>query len=231
MLSVTPIASTILHLHQLDYTPYRLANGTDADQVAEFAGRACYQSWDRPNPLTAENRGYLKNILDQGHESVLEHASITFYVTGVSRSLTHELIRHRHLSFSELSQRYVDLTDWQLVRPPGIRDNYADTEDDWVDLWQDYTEDYEFEVSDLRNRKGVTRKEARQTARWRFPNATETRIVVTGNVRAWRDVLKKRYHVAADTEIREFAAEVLRHLRDFAPSCVQDFPDEPFGTE
>src|SRR5690554_948865 len=75
---------------------------TDSDLLAEFAGRSCYQSFHKPNPKTEANHDYLRNILNQGHFSVLEHASATFYVTGVSRALTHELIRHRHLSYSEL---------------------------------------------------------------------------------------------------------------------------------
>ncbi len=83
---------------------------TDADggeALVEFAGRACYQSWAKPNPRTATNGGYLKHLLAVGHDSVLEHATVTFYITGISRSCTHELIRHRHFSFSQLSQRFV----------------------------------------------------------------------------------------------------------------------------
>src|SRR6185436_8996725 len=71
---------------------------TDADggqALAEFAGRACYESWDKPNPATATNEGYLRHILEVGHLAVLEHATVSMYLTGVSRSLTHELVRHR----------------------------------------------------------------------------------------------------------------------------------------
>src|SRR5262245_62842939 len=83
---------------------------TDADggeALAEFAGRACYQSWSKPNPATATNATYLAHILEVGHLSVLEHGTATFYLTGVSRSLSHEFVRHRHFSYSQLSQRYV----------------------------------------------------------------------------------------------------------------------------
>ena len=96
---------------------------TDADggeALAEFAGRACYQSWSKPNPRTATNAGYLRHILEVGHLSVLEHGSVTFYLTGVSRSLTHELIRHRHFSYSQLSQRYVPERDAAMVEPDVI---------------------------------------------------------------------------------------------------------------
>ena len=91
---------------------------TDADggeALVEFAGRACYQSWSKPNPRTATNAGYLKHIIDVGHFSVLEHASVSFYITGISRSCTHELIRHRHFSYSQLSQRYVPENEAQVA--------------------------------------------------------------------------------------------------------------------
>src|SRR3989440_8584647 len=96
---------------------------TDAEggeALAEFAGRACYQSWKKPNPATATNAGYLRHILEVGHLSVLEHGTVTFYITGISRSLTHELIRHRHFSFSQLSQRYVPERDAAMVEPDVI---------------------------------------------------------------------------------------------------------------
>ena len=99
---------------------------TDADggqAMVEFAGRACYQSWSKPNPKTATNAGYLRHIIDVGHFSVLEHASVSFYITGISRSCTHELIRHRHFSYSQLSQRYVPENESQIVVPPGLEDD------------------------------------------------------------------------------------------------------------
>src|SRR5437660_4048564 len=99
---------------------------TDADggqALAEFAGRACYQSWSKPNPRTATNAGYLRHILEVGHLSVIEHGVVTFYLTGVSRSLTHELIRHRHFSYSQLSQRYVPERNAAVVEPEVIADD------------------------------------------------------------------------------------------------------------
>ncbi len=99
---------------------------TDADggqALTEFSGRACYQSWSKPNPRTATNAGYLQHIIDVGHFSVLEHAGVTFYITGISRSCAHELIRHRHFSYSELSQRYVPEPDSHIVMPPGMEDD------------------------------------------------------------------------------------------------------------
>ncbi|EUA68519.1 thymidylate synthase, flavin-dependent [Mycobacteroides abscessus] len=99
---------------------------TDADggpALVEFAGRACYQSWSKPNPRTATNESYLRHVIEVGHLSVLEHASATFYITGISRSCTHELIRHRHFSYSQLSQRFVPEDDSNVVLPPAVEDD------------------------------------------------------------------------------------------------------------
>jgi thymidylate synthase (FAD) len=92
-------------------------DGNTGEDLAVFAGRACYQSWNRPNPATADTDGYLRHIIDVGHMSVLEHGTVTFYMTGVSRSFTHELVRHRHLSYSQLSQRYVPSRNVAAVEP------------------------------------------------------------------------------------------------------------------
>mgnify|MGYP001415158469 CR=1 FL=1 len=200
---------------------------TDADLLAEFAGRSCYQSFHKPNPKTEANPAYLSNILDQGHYSVLEHSSATFYVTGVSRALTHELIRHRHLSYSELSQRFVNIENVMPVFPPAVRDGEAE---EWVTVENAYSKAEEAyrDLVEILEERGFARKQAREAARAVMPNATETRIVVTGNMRAWRDMLFKRYSAHADAEIREFAAEILSQLKTIAPGQFQDFPEVPF---
>lgn len=195
-----------------------------ADYLAEFAGRACYQSFHRPREATARNSDYLHNVIDKGHESILEHASFTFYVTGVSRSLTHELIRHRHLSFSELSQRYVDVERAEFIDPPAVQDNDLDffTVEAMGEAIARAKESYHGIVRDL-SADGLPRKQAREAARCVMPNATETRIVVTGNVRAWRHVIQLRGSEHADAEIREFALNVFDILYEEAPGCFSDF--------
>lgn len=195
------------------------ANHHAADVLAEFAGRSCYQSFHRPNPATRSNKDYLNNILDQEHYSVLEHASATFYITGVSRSLTHELIRHRHLSYSQLSQRFVDANSTSFVRPP----NLPHPIDNYIDL--DTTLDVYDSIVQQMTETGYTRKEAREAARAILPNATETRIVVTGNHRAWREFLLKRLNRHADAEIQQLAKELLVILKRIAPNTYQDFDD------
>src|SRR6266699_2986056 len=96
-----------------------LGESTDGEQLAEFAGRVCYMS--QHNPAKRSTREYLDNIKKQGHGSVLEHANYTLLLEGVSRSLTHELVRHRAgFAYSQLSQRYVDESEANFVVPPAI---------------------------------------------------------------------------------------------------------------
>lgn len=191
-----------------------------SEDLAEFAGRACYQSFDRPNPSTRKTRDYLANILKQGHESVLEHTQFTFYLTGVSRALTHELIRHRHLSYSQLSQRFVAEDDMNIVMPPAVRGN------EWLEAKviksaEKALKKYKSIYLALES-EGLSRKQAREAARSVLPNCAETRIVVTGNARAWRDYLKKRLSSHADAEIREVSQMIFYKLNEEAPGFFQD---------
>jgi thymidylate synthase (FAD) len=204
---------------------------TDADggqALAEFAGRACYQSWTKPNPATATNAGYLRHILEVGHLSVLEHGSVTFYLTGVSRSLTHELIRHRHFSYSQLSQRYVPERDAAMVEPAVIADDpelhatFVAAAEASVQAYNQLLEGLEKRYATIADGT-LRRKQARQAARSVLPNATETRIVVTGNYRAWRHFLSMRATEHADVEIREVAVACLRELQRVAPNVFADF--------
>jgi thymidylate synthase (FAD) len=232
---VDVLASTAVHsqvmwdAYSYDMLSEDLPNGADA--LAESAGRLCFKSFNRPNPDTATNEGYLKNILNQGHFSVLEHSSVSFLVRGVSRALLAELTRHRHLSFSVVSQRYVDYSDTKPVLPPAIEADSAgwcrsDLEHAYDEAIQAYND-----IVEALMEKGLKRKQAREAARAVLPNAAPVDMVVTGNLRAWRDVLGKRHHVAADAEIQVFAGLVLGHLRDIAPNSFQDVSDEPYGSE
>lgn len=187
---------------------------TAAEMLTEFAGRACYQSFDRPNPATADTGDYLKRTLfEQGHWSIAEHASATFYITGVSRALTHELIRHRHLSYSQLSQRFVNEEDANIVVPPAL----AEKENGLAEHMDKALSLYEWLVKE-RMEAGVPRKQAREAARAVLPNMTETRIVVTGNLRAWDEVTKRRTAPDADAEIMEVMQMVRDELHEVAPN-------------
>lgn len=204
---------------------------TDAEggqALAEFAGRACYQSWTKPNPATATNEGYLRHILEVGHLSVLEHGTVTFYFTGVSRSFTHELIRHRHFSYSQLSQRYVPERNAAMVEPgviaedPELHKKFVEASEAAVRAYTELLEGLEAKFAHVGNAT-LRRKQARQAARAVLPNATETRIVVTGNYRAWRHFIAMRATEHADVEIRELAIECLRQLQGIAPNVFGDF--------
>lgn len=204
---------------------------TDAEggqALAEFAGRACYQSWSRPNPATATNAGYLRHILEVGHLSVLEHGTVSMYLTGVSRSLTHELVRHRHFSYSQLSQRYVPEHEAEMVEPAVIAEDpelhalFVAATEASLTAYEQLLGGLEQRLADQPNAT-LRRKQARQAARAVLPNATETRIVVTGNYRAWRHFVAMRASEHADVEIRGLAIACLRELQRVAGNVFGDF--------
>jgi thymidylate synthase (FAD) len=204
-----------------------IGESTDGERLAEFAGRLCYMS--QHNPAKRATRDYLENIKKQGHGSVLEHASYSLLLEGVSRSLTHELVRHRAgFAYSQLSQRYVDESEASFVVPPAIAGDEA-LEGAWRSQIESAQAAYVALVADLMERYGWVadkvhrRKMAREAARGVLPNSTETKIVVTGNARAWRTMLELRSSEGAELEIRRAAVALLRVLRDEAPGFFSDF--------
>jgi thymidylate synthase (FAD) len=204
-----------------------VGESTDGERLAEFAGRLCYMS--QHNPAHRSTRDYLENIKKQGHGSVLEHANYSLLIEGVSRSLTHELVRHRAgFAYSQLSQRYVDESEAAFVVPPAIAGD-----DELLAAWRRQIEEaqsaYVFLVGQLMERYGWVadkvhrRKMAREAARGVLPNSTETKIVVTGNARAWRTMLELHSSEGAELEIRRAAIAVLRVLQVEAPGFFADF--------
>ncbi len=206
-------------------------------ELAEFAGRLCYLSFGADAGLEGghrliagrtTNREYLDNIRTVRHGSVLEHAVWSFLFEGVSRALTHELVRHRHFSYSQLSQRYVDESEVAFVLPPEIEEG-SEAFEIWRRSCERALDDYrallsriEAQVED-EPKATMRRKRARQTARSVLPNATETKIVVTGNARAWRHFLELRGSASAEAEIRTLALAVLDVLRQEAPHLFGDY--------
>lgn len=201
----------------------------DPDALAEVAGRVCYDSFHRPSEATNTNEKYLKRTIgEEKHESILEHSSVTFYVDGVSRALLLELERHRFTSYSVRSQRYCDEDrDNGYVIPPALEGREYVTKT-FLNAMSFARIAYKAIVAAL-TFAGVPRKKAREAARSVLPNAWETKFFVTGNIRCWRDVIRRRHHEAADAEISIFAGEVLKALREIAPNSVQDIPDEMFS--
>ena len=201
---------------------------TAAESLVEFAGRACYETFDKLNPHTAANDAYLHHIMEVGHTALLEHATATMYIRGISRSVTHELVRHRHFSFSQLSQRFVHSGDAQFVMPDAVAEDdelsrlVEQAVDDSRFVYNELLAALEDKLADEPNAL-LRKKQARQAARAVLPNATESRIVVTGNYRAWRHFIGARASEHADVEMRRLAVECLRLLHQQAPSLFSDF--------
>jgi thymidylate synthase (FAD) len=206
---------------------------SDADLLGEVAGRVCYASWNRPNPATATNSGYLANILKQQHYSVLEHAQFVFWLRGASRAFTHELVRHRHLQYSQRSQRYVDERFGEFIEPPeislhdGLQVDDVDIKLVLSDAHQKALDLYEQLVQTL-TAAGVPRKRARQAARYVLPSGHSSELIFSGNLNAWRTMLVKRMAVnehnepLADLEFFMLAQDVLHQLYCEAPNSMQD---------
>lgn len=204
-----------------------LGAASDGERLAEFAGRLCYMS--QKNPAKRPTAEYLENIKKQGHGSVLEHANYSLLLEGVSRSLTHELVRHRAgFAYSQLSQRYVDESVARFVVPPAIIGDAA-LEAAWKAQMESAQKTYVALVEELMKRydwvtdKVHRRKMAREAARGVLPNSTETKIVATANARAWRTMLELRCGEGAEQEIRRLAVMVLRVLQKEAPAFFSDF--------
>ncbi len=202
-----------------------------AEALAEMAGRVCYMSYGKGRKT---NREFLEHIVNVGHGSVLEHAVWSFLVTGVSRSFTHELIRHRHFSYSQLSQRYVDESDSEFVEPDAIAGD-PELHRAWCDAVNAARAAYDRLTAGLERHyasepdKTLRRKLARQAARSVLPNATETRIFVTGNARALRHFIEMRGSGHADVEIRKVAVAMLRILQKESPALFGDYTLEPLA--
>jgi thymidylate synthase (FAD) len=213
-------------------------NLTDADLLTEFAGRFCYRAWGKGR----STEDYIHNILAEAHGNVLAHATVSFVVTGVSRSLTHELIRH-HVGTnpSQESQRYVtaeggeiEIIGYRAVRavvPPMILKLCGDDQDFLDGFKTDYQEsldNYHNWLKILKDRipedmpATIKKKRANEAARCFLPNATETRLVWTMNLRAARNVIEQRGDEHADLEIRRLAVAFTRELKKVAPLCFKD---------
>lgn len=205
------------------------------ETLCKFAGQLCYLSFGPGRTHNKDAATYFKNINESGHGSVLEHGNITALLWGVSRSMTHELVRHRAgFGFSQVSQRYVGGRTLRFVERP----EYAD--DDYLHFrfenriertQREYEEITEYLLAKQKQgseilsaeRKTDLRKKVRQAARSLLPNETEAPVVVTGNVRSWRHFLNMRCNEHAEIEIRRAAFETYRCLVSIAPLLFGDF--------
>ena len=207
------------------------------EALAEFAGRLCYLSFGedaglegghKSIPGRTTNEAYLGNILNTKHGSVLEHAVWSCLIEGVSRTLTHELVRHpAGFGFSQLSQRYVDESNIGFVLPPEIEEGTR-AYDAWVRACETSLGAYRELITEMTAQVGesgtatMRKKRVRQAARSVLLNCAETKIVVTGNARAWRHFCEMRGSPTADIEIRRLAIAVLQCLQQEAPHIFSD---------
>ena len=195
-----------MEVELIGLTQYRRGDGR-AESLIEHAGRVCYRSETRGDPVS-----FIRARVREGHESIIEHASATFELSGISRACSHQLVRHRLASYSQESQRYVDMSEPEIVIPPQVEaDPLARAI--WDRLIGQMTEAY----CDLR--KLNVRKE---DARFLLPNAAATRIVVTMNFRELRHFFRIRIDPAAQWEIRELAVRMLRLIAAESPAVFGD---------
>ncbi|MEX2584115.1 MAG: FAD-dependent thymidylate synthase [Gemmatimonadota bacterium] len=220
-----------------DHIRWESDSDVPAQVLTEFSGRLCYLSFGEDAGVEGghktiggrtTNESYLGNILRVKHGSVLEHAVWSLLLEGVSRALTHELVRHRAgFGFSQLSQRYVDESNIGFVVPPEITEG-TPAYDAWARACGDSLAAYQEILGAMIDQIGdegtatMRKKRARQAARSVLPNAAETKIVVTGNARAWRHFVEMRGSGSADVEIRRLAVAVLRLLQAEAPNIFGD---------
>lgn len=202
--------------------------------LTEVAGRVCYMSFEKPRP--GGNHAYIEHIKELGHGSVLEHGSFSFLFTGVSRGFSHELVRHRAgMAYSQLSTRYVDSKHFRYVMPEAAKGNTA-IEQMFIGAFLEAHSSYEAIhekalLSICQGEKPTTeqRKIARGIARSVLPTNVETKIVVTGNCRAWRNILEQRMSRGAEIEIRKVMNLVYDVLVKEEPNIFGDYVVEDLG--
>ena len=173
------------------------------EALIEHAGRVCCNSEGHGDPGK-----FIRARLDAGHESIVEHASATFEISGISRACSHQLVRHRLASFSMRSQRYVDGSNLLAVLPPAIEDN-----EDALHAYSEFLDDAESAYVRLRE-LGIKKEDARFV----LPNATQTQIVATMNFRSLLNFFRLRLAPQAQWEIREMAQQMLELIEPHAPS-------------
>ena len=230
-----------LHFSEYLDDPTALPDGA---QLCKVAGQTCYMSFGRGRTFNDQAERYFYNLKTSKHGSVLEHAAFSILAYGISRSVTHELVRHRAgFGFSQLSQRYVSGRVLRFVERP----EYAGDEQ----LHSRFLERIERaarEYAELANRliemqqagahilsaqeRTDLRKKVQQCARSVLPNETEAPIVVTANARAWRHFIEMRASAHAELEIRELAVRIFLCLRQSDPVLFSDYTIEelPDGT-
>jgi thymidylate synthase (FAD) len=210
----------------------RSAGAGEAQELIEAAGRVCYMSFG-PNQSDRTNAQYIRNLIEMGHESVLEHVNWSFVISGISRALSHQIVRHRvGFAFSQLSQQYHDESDADFSMPVEIQ-GHPRAEAAWLRATGAAKEAYGeiLRVLDQTAEAGRPgkltprefRRAIRSAARSVLPGCTETTLFMTANARALRHFLKVRGGIAGDREMRDLAVGLFRAVMSEAPAVLFDF--------
>ncbi|MEZ0536994.1 FAD-dependent thymidylate synthase [Caldicellulosiruptoraceae bacterium PP1] len=218
---------------------YILSHTPEPEKLVAAAARLCYSKSDIENLF--ENMDYekanklLNFLVEVGHQSPLEHISFSIGIEGVSRSFTHQLVRHRIASYSQQSQRYVNLQEFQYITPPSINEDeelndiYINTMNKIAEVYQDLSTKLQEKITKKLINEGLTEKEAKQKAekmaiedaRYILPNACETKIVMTMNARELLHFFEERCCNRAQWEIRDVADKILKEVRKIAPTVFK----------
>jgi thymidylate synthase (FAD) len=193
-----------------------LAITPEPEKLIETAARTCYQSQEKAKEGTAEK--LLKRLLKMGHESPFEHAYATFRLSGVSRALTHQLVRHRLMAVSQQSQRYVSEKAFEYVVPPSLD--------------QEQEQAFHEDMETIRQMYSKWRNSGLkcEDARFVLPNACASQMVISANFREFRHIFEIRCAPEAQWEIRSCACEMLRQLYEHAPITFQELADRFLST-
>ncbi|MCM8772779.1 MAG: FAD-dependent thymidylate synthase [Candidatus Omnitrophica bacterium] len=203
-----------------------LEMSSNPEEIIYASARQCYSGKDAFDIFTESKKikkekleKFIIEIVNSGHESVLEHVKFTFAISGVSRALTHQLVRHRIASYSQQSQRYVNMENFKYIIPPTIKNDKI-----LMGIYQNILEEIREAYKKLIRRfkeLGIEGEIANQDARYILPNATETKIIVTMNCRELLNFFKVRCCTRAQWEIRELAYKMLQICKEKLPSVFE----------
>ncbi|MBN2831474.1 MAG: FAD-dependent thymidylate synthase [Candidatus Omnitrophica bacterium] len=213
------MAQARLHVELLDISQ-------DALSLIYAACRQCYSAgfageiFADGSKDSAKQEEFVRQVVSSGHESPLEHVKFTFAIEGVSRALTHQLVRHRIASYSQQSQRYVKASDFDYIIPPLIEAD-AEMKKEYINTMQEIQESYNRLLGAF-EKKGKKGETANQDARFVLPQAAETKIIVTMNCRELMHFFKERCCSRAQWEIRRLADEMLKICKQKLPAVFNN---------
>ena len=191
----------------------------NAEELIENSARTCYQSKSSENYVVGN---LIRKLIKNGHHSVLEHAYCTFRIIGCSRAMTHQLVRHRLMAISQQSQRYVNEKQFDYVVPPSIKDLENKLPEGDKDL--NGIEDFKNDMKTIQEMyiKWKARGLRNEDARFVLPNACQSEIVISANMREFRHIFEVRCSKHAQWEIRSAAMEMLSQLYKKLPNVFED---------